>query len=428
LTSELDQVERLMQGIRLLGLCPDNVQARILSRGENLSIAFMHELLRVRGIELDLIVPEQLLVTDGGYLEAHVDIEASRVRFAAKGLRSDCLYLMPGFTGGSDKGETVLLGRNGSDYSAAVLAACVDAECCEIWTDVEGCYNCDPRLVPDAYLLKTLSYKEAMELSYFGAKVLHPKTIAPVAQFHIPCLIKNSFNPQGPGTLIGVDQGDDDLKVKAISDLSGMCMFNVSGPGMKGMVGMAGRIFSAVSRAGVSIVLITQSSSEYSVSFCIHSYDSDKTRKVLEREFELEFKNQLLDPLEIMTDLAIISSSATACAPPRGWRRASSPPGPGLHQHRRHRTRVERALHLRGRALRQGGGSHQGVPPELLWQPAVHRSLRGRGGRRRCGPGGSDCPPAAGTGRAGHRPAGGRHRQQPPDGGQQGWPGPRQLA
>ena len=180
LTAELDQVERLMQGIRLLGLCPDNVQARILSRGENLSIAFMHELLRVRGLELDLIVPEQLLVTDGGYLEAHVDIEASRVRFAAKGLRSDCLYLMPGFTGGSsDKGETVLLGRNGSDYSAAVLAACVDAECCEIWTDVEGCYNCDPRLVPDAYLLKTLSYKEAMELSYFGAKVLHPKTIAP---------------------------------------------------------------------------------------------------------------------------------------------------------------------------------------------------------------------------------------------------------
>ncbi|MFM5379072.1 bifunctional aspartate kinase/homoserine dehydrogenase I [Aeromonas dhakensis] len=307
LTSELDQVERLMQGIRLLGLCPDNVQARILSRGENLSIAFMHELLRVRGLELDLIVPEELLVTDGGYLEAHVDIEASRLRFAAKGLRSDCLYLMPGFTGGSDKGETVLLGRNGSDYSAAVLAACVDAECCEIWTDVEGCYNCDPRLVPDAYLLKTLSYKEAMELSYFGAKVLHPKTIAPVAQFHIPCLIKNSFNPQGPGTLIGVEQGDDDLKVKAISDLSGMCMFNVSGPGMKGMVGMAGRIFSAVSRAGVSIVLITQSSSEYSVSFCIHSYDCDKTRKVLEREFELEFKNQLLDPLEIMQDLAIIS-------------------------------------------------------------------------------------------------------------------------
>ena len=306
LTAELDQVERLMQGIRLLGLCPDNVQARILSRGENLSIAFMHELLRVRGLELDLIVPEQLLVTDGGYLEAHVDIEASRVRFAAKGLRSDCLYLMPGFTGGSDKGETVLLGRNGSDYSAAVLAACVDAECCEIWTDVEGCYNCDPRLVPDAYLLKTLSYKEAMELSYFGAKVLHPRTIAPIAQFQIPCLIKNSFNPQGDGTLIA-EQGDDELPVKGISDLAGISMINVSGPGMKGMVGMAGRIFTAVSRAGVSITLITQSSSEYSISFCIHTYDAEKAQKVLEEEFELELKAGLLEAIEMRHDLAIIS-------------------------------------------------------------------------------------------------------------------------
>ncbi|SIQ64189.1 aspartate kinase [Aeromonas sp. RU39B] len=307
LDSELATVERLMRGISLLGQCPDNVQARILSRGENLSIAFMTALLEARGIKTGFISPEQLLVTDGNFLEAHVNIEASRVRFAAAGLDKERFYLMPGFTGGNEKGETVLLGRNGSDYSAAVLAACVDAECCEIWTDVEGCYSCDPRLVPDAYLLKTLSYKEAMELSYFGAKVLHPKTVAPVAQFQIPCLIKNSFNPQGPGTLISADSGDDNLKVKAISDLSGMCMFNVSGPGMKGMVGMAGRIFAAVSRAGVSIVLITQSSSEYSVSFCIHSYDQEKTRKVLEREFALEFKNQLLDPLEIVGDLAIIS-------------------------------------------------------------------------------------------------------------------------
>ncbi|ENY72663.1 bifunctional aspartate kinase/homoserine dehydrogenase I [Aeromonas diversa] len=307
LDEELGSVERMMRGIALLGQCPDNVQARILSRGENLSIAFMTGLLQARGIETGFICPEQLLVTDGNFLEAHVNIEASRQRFAAAGLDNQRFYLMPGFTGGNDKGETVLLGRNGSDYSAAVLAACVDAECCEIWTDVEGCYSCDPRLVPDAYLLKTLSYKEAMELSYFGAKVLHPKTVAPVAQFQIPCLIKNSFNPQGPGTLIGPDSGDDGLKVKAISDLSGMSMFNVSGPGMKGMVGMAGRIFAAVSRAGVSIVLITQSSSEYSVSFCIHSYDEEKTRKVLEREFALEFKNQLLEPLEVVSNLAIIS-------------------------------------------------------------------------------------------------------------------------
>ncbi|NMV28503.1 ACT domain-containing protein, partial [Vibrio parahaemolyticus] len=152
-----------------------------------------------------------------------------------------------------------------------VLAACLRADCCEIWTDVDGVYNCDPRLVEDARLLKSLSYQEAMELSYFGASVLHPKTIAPIAQFHIPCLIKNSFNPQGAGTLIGQDTGEDNLAIKGITTLNDLTMVNVSGPGMKGMVGMASRVFGAMSSAGVSIVLITQSSSEYSISFCIEA-------------------------------------------------------------------------------------------------------------------------------------------------------------
>lgn len=124
----------------------------------------------------------------------------------------------------------MVLGRNGSDYSAAVLAACLRADCCEIWTDVDGVYTCDPRQVPDARLLKSMSYQEAMELSYFGAKVLHPRTITPIAQFQIPCLIKNTGNPQAPGTLIGASSDDDDLPVKGISNLNNMAMFSVSGP------------------------------------------------------------------------------------------------------------------------------------------------------------------------------------------------------
>ncbi|STS88219.1 bifunctional aspartokinase I/homoserine dehydrogenase I [Klebsiella variicola] len=116
----------------------------------------------------------------------------------------------------------------------------------------DGVYTCDPRQVPDARLLKSMSYQEAMELSYFGAKVLHPRTIAPIAQFQIPCLIKNTGNPQAPGTLIGASRDEDDLPVKGISNLNNMAMFNVSGPGMKGMVGMAARVFATMSRAGIS--------------------------------------------------------------------------------------------------------------------------------------------------------------------------------
>jgi len=306
LAQELGQVRRLMDGILLLGQCPDNIQAKILSRGEALSIACMEQLLKTRGHHVALLNPVSMLLAEGGFLESHVNIDVSRARFAEQGLQPDCIYLMAGFTGGNEQGELVLLGRNGSDYSAAVLAACVDAECCEIWTDVDGVYSCDPRLVPDAVLLKRMSYKEAMELSYFGAKVLHPRTIAPIARFHIPCLIKNSFNPQGEGTLIGPEQ-DDEYPVKGISDLGGISMINVSGPGMKGMVGLAGRLFTTVSRAGVSVVLITQSSSEYSISFCIHTYDAEKARKALEQEFALEMKAGMLEPIEMRHDLAILS-------------------------------------------------------------------------------------------------------------------------
>ena len=135
-----------------------------------------------------------------------------------------------------------------------------------------------------------------MELSYFGAKVLHPRTISPIAQFQIPCLIKNTGNPQAPGTLIGASADEDDLPVKGISNLNNMAMFSVSGPGMKGMVGMAARVFAAMSRNGISVVLITQSSSEYSISFCVPQGDCLRARRALEEEFYLELKEELLEP------------------------------------------------------------------------------------------------------------------------------------
>ena len=304
---ELAHLTALLEGVRLLSQCPPSIEAQILSKGEVLSVACMKQLLIAKGHTVEIIKPqEKLLSKKGGYLEAQIDIDASRVLFEADEIVKNAIYLMPGFTAGNDKGETLVLGRNGSDYSAAVLAACLKAQCCEIWTDVDGVYSCDPRLVNDAQLLSSLSYAEAMELSYFGAKVLHPKTIAPIAQHHIPCLIKNTNNPQSPGTLIG-GEVDDDLAVKGISDLKNLTLLSISGPGMKGIVGMAGRIFSTISRSGVSLIFISQSSSEYSLSFCIHAADTDKTLAVLQDEFALEFDNKLLEPINIIENQAIVS-------------------------------------------------------------------------------------------------------------------------
>lgn len=303
----LSQLRQFVNGIGLLGMCPDNVNARIISKGERVSVQLMKAVLEAKGQPASLIDPIEYLLAQDEYLEAMVDVELSTENFKANPLPQGHVNIMPGFTAGNAKGELVTLGRNGSDYSAAILAACLRAECCEIWTDVDGVYNCDPRLVDDARLLKSLSYQEAMELSYFGASVLHPKTIAPIARFHIPCLIKNSFNPQGAGTLIGQDTGEDNLAIKGITTLSNLTMVNVSGPGMKGMVGMASRVFGAMSSAGVSIVLITQSSSEYSISFCIESDDKTIAEQALKNAFELELKDGLLEPVEYINDVAIVT-------------------------------------------------------------------------------------------------------------------------
>jgi len=304
---ESELISRTLNGVKLLAQCPDNIRAQLLVVGERLSIAIMSQLLTARGVSVGLLQPKEFMSANSDYLEAQVDIELSRSKIESKDLSVARVWLMPGFTAANSDGEIVTLGRNGSDYSAACLAACLRADCCEIWTDVDGVYNADPRLVADAQLIEQLSYQEAMELSYFGAKVLHPKTIVPIAQYHIPCLIKNTFNPSAPGSLVSSERQDDENQVKAISNLDDISMISVSGPGMKGMVGMASRIFESISLAGVSISLITQSSSEYSISFCVPSSDHLIAKSALEAEFDLELKNDLLEPLEIRHQLAIIS-------------------------------------------------------------------------------------------------------------------------
>ena len=303
------QLSRYMKGATLLTYCPDHIRARIISTGERLSVAILESVLESYSLKVSVLAPENFLYTNNSSLNAVADLVLSKEKFTAKYNDLENISLMPGFFGvNEDSGQqqVTTLGRNGSDYSAAVLAVCSEAECCEIWTDVDGVYNADPRFIKEAKLLDFLSYQEAMELSYFGASVLHPKTIGPIAQYHIECLIKNTNNPSAPGTLISKDN-DQQKCVKAISNLDELTMVNVSGPGMKGMVGMASRVFATMSRENISLVLISQSSSEYCISFCIHSIDAELAKQSLQDEFELELLNGLLEPLALKGDLSIVS-------------------------------------------------------------------------------------------------------------------------
>ena len=300
------QLSRYMKGATMLSYCPDHIRARIISTGERLSVAILESVLQSSGEEVSLLAPEKFLYTNNASLNAVADLVLCKEKYQERYQNLGKISIMPGFIGVDSNEQITTLGRNGSDYSAAVLAVCAEAECCEIWTDVDGVFNADPRLIPEAKLLDYLSYQEAMELSYFGASVLHPKTIGPIAQYHIPCLIKNTGNPKAPGTLIA-NENDQQKKVKAISNLDNLTMVNVSGPGMKGMVGMASRVFATMSRENISLVLISQSSSEYCISFCIYSEDALRAIKSLQTEFELELLNGLLEPLELQNDLSILS-------------------------------------------------------------------------------------------------------------------------
>ncbi|MDP8163341.1 bifunctional aspartate kinase/homoserine dehydrogenase I [Pasteurella skyensis] len=304
---ELEQIKVVATNIIKEKGCTDKLSATIHCRGEKLSIAMMQGWFEAKNYTVTKIDPVKKLVARGSYLESSVDIAESMEKINAKAIPKQNLVLMAGFTAGNEKGELVLLGRNGSDYSAACLAACLNADCCEIWTDVDGIYTCDPRLVSDAICLESMSYQEAMELSYFGAKVIHPRTIGPLVSQGIPCLIKNTANPQGKGTLISNNVISDNLKVKGITNFDNVAMFNVSGSGMQGMVGMAARVFSTMSNEGISIILITQSSSEYSISFCVPIKSAEKALSALNNEFQQELSKGLLDPIGVITELSIVS-------------------------------------------------------------------------------------------------------------------------
>ncbi|MEE8294181.1 MAG: bifunctional aspartate kinase/homoserine dehydrogenase I [Sphingomonadales bacterium] len=302
----LDEIATLLTGAVMLGVCPANIKAEILACGERFSARILKALLVALGRDAAILEPSSFLVTSAEFLNAVPNLAQCREKFAANPPGSEKISILPGFTGVNEKGQLTTLGRDGSDVSAAVLAVCANADCCEIWTDVEGIYSADPRIISGAALLDDLSYQEAMELSNFGARVLHPRTIGPLAQFKIPCLLKNSMNPTGKGTRISGSAGTEKT-VKAITHLDNLTVVNVVGPGMKGMVGMASRVFAAISREDISVILISRSSSESCISFCIHNRDAQKAKNCLEEEFELERKNELVYPISFKKNLSIIS-------------------------------------------------------------------------------------------------------------------------
>ncbi|MEY4747444.1 MAG: bifunctional aspartate kinase/homoserine dehydrogenase, partial [Candidatus Parcubacteria bacterium] len=278
----------------------------IVSYGERLSAHVLHEALLDRGVACEYLNAREIITTDDNFGEAVVDFRATNRAIARHFKTHKKLQVVTGFIASTAQKKTTTLGRGGSDYTASILGAALNASVIEIWTDVSGVYTADPRKVPGALPIKVMSYEEAVEMSYFGAKVIHPPTMAPAMQKKIPILIKNTFEPEKTGTVIGTKTESNGL-VKGISSIGDLAVLLVEGSGLQRIRGASGRVFGALARARVNVIMITQSSSQHSVSFAIAPKDVERAREVVEEEFSLERRSGLIGPVKMERNLSILA-------------------------------------------------------------------------------------------------------------------------
>jgi aspartokinase/homoserine dehydrogenase 1 len=251
-----------------------------------------------------------MIKTNSSYSSAVVDRALTNQKiqqYFTNPANQHTLYMAPGFIASNAAGHTTTLGRGGSDYTAAIYAAALTVSILEIWTDVSGMMTADPRIVSHAKAIPKISYHEAMELSHFGAKIIYPPTIQPVMQAHIPIWIKNTFEPEHPGTLIEIASPKDNHFIRGISSIQDICLLSLEGAGMVGIPGFTKRLFDALAKKQISIILITQSSSEHSISVGVSMQDTHLAKIAVDAEFEEEINSQLLEPLIIEKELAIIA-------------------------------------------------------------------------------------------------------------------------
>jgi aspartokinase/homoserine dehydrogenase 1 len=299
-------LNRRIEGIHLLGQCPDEARARILASGEGFSSRLMVDVLNHRGIRAQWSDTDVLPLANEDWLDSLVDIEAAAPLLRER-LRGDSqVMVLPGFYGINAEGQIQLLGRNGTDYSAAAIAAAVGADLCQIWKDVDGFFTADPRIVSNARCLEEVSYDEAMELTYFGAKVISAKALTPLAANDIPCEVRNTYDPARPGTRVHSEARRTHV-VRGISHLHDVSSITLQGGGLRGRVGIARRVMDALASESISILLIVQSSSEYSITLCVRRTDERKARKALEEEFHFERLHGLIEDLGVQTDRAVVS-------------------------------------------------------------------------------------------------------------------------
>lgn len=303
---QINQLDRICKGVFMLQELSEKTRAKIMSFGEQLSSFLIYHYLKQEGIPIELINGLSMIKANHSYDNAQVDFGKTK-QTILQTINYSTNFIAPGFIATNPENETVLLGRGGSDYTAAIYAGVLKANQLEIWSDVDGMLNANPKLVKHAQTIEQLSYKEAFELSHFGAKVLFPPTIQPAMQESIPIFLKNTFSPDKDGTFIGTDPQESVSSIKGISSIQEVNILTISGTGLTGKKGTARRVFQALENADCNVVLITQCCSEQNICIGIHQQDVSKATESLCKEFEREIDKGFIQPVKSNDDLSIIA-------------------------------------------------------------------------------------------------------------------------
>ena len=313
LTANFEALSNVLQGIYLL----HEVSARsldfVMSFGERNSAFIIAHAMRQIGIPAEFLDTRDVVRTDAHFGSAKVDFEETNRRIQEHYAAHTGVQAATGFIGSTADGITTTLGRGGSDYTAAILGAALHATAIEIWTDVDGVLTADPRRVKKAFTLPTMTYREAMEMSHFGAKVIYPPTILPALAMDIPLVIKNTFNPSFAGTFISnkvqiaAPEPPNGGAICGISSINQISLITLQGSGLFGVPGVAARLFGSLAQAGVNVVLITQGSSETSITFAVSPAQSKAAMKAAEKEFAYELRGQLIEPMKIEDNLSVVA-------------------------------------------------------------------------------------------------------------------------
>ena len=306
--TQCNEIEDICNGIYLLKELSERTKDRIVSYGELLSSKIITAALHSAQTEAHWTDARKLITTDSNYGNAAVDFVVSNQKIKHYfAMHDTALYVVPGFIAASKEGIHTTLGRGGSDYTAAIFAAALDAEQLEIWTDVSGMMTADPRLVVNAKVIPQISYQEAMELSHFGAKVIYPPTIQPVMSKGIAVWIKNTFAPGDAGTLIKQQAAESSSSITGLSSINNIALLSLEGSGMVGIPGFSKRLFEALAAKKINVILITQSSSEHAICVGIEEANAATAKRAIDDAFSYEIEQKKVDPLILENNLSIIA-------------------------------------------------------------------------------------------------------------------------